>query len=269
MRKNILVLLALLVMSVSLNFHFTTSLAQTAEQPVQSAIEVEAKRIYSNLNVLSIRERKAFYQELTPELKSEVWRVQLRSFLSKHPDLTDKQRQSIESLIVFLTPQVYEIPQDSPGWEEKVNNPLQNITKRINEVFPREVVRELLTVLGGSESSVSLNVRRINFVPGLNDSGCANTIKETNTWLPKKKLQTQQPFMQTPVSFRKESCNCNNKKIPLSSAVDNCECSTRSGGDCFEGTICAALEGCNARQFCGTAYLYICNGLCYFSCSCE
>lgn len=119
MWKNILVFLVLLVVSVSLVFLPATSLAQTPEQPAQSEIEEKAVRIYSNLSFLSISERKALFQELTPELKSEIWRVQLRSYLSKHPDLTDKQRQAIESMIAFLKPQFYEIPQDSPEWEEK------------------------------------------------------------------------------------------------------------------------------------------------------
>ncbi len=256
-------------MSVSLIFHPTTSLAQTAEQPAQSEIEEKAVRIYSNLSLLSISERKALFQGLTPELKSEIWRVQLRSFLSKHPDLTDKQRQAIESLIVFLKPQVYEIPQDSPEWEEKVNKPLQNLTKRIYELFPSEVARELLNVLGGSESAVSLNVRRINFVPGIGGPGCASTKQETNSWLPKKKIQTPQLFKQTSVSFKKEGCNCNNKKISVSFVSEPCTCSIKSPGNCFPGTVCE-YQGCSVRAFCGEAFLYICNGECFlYPCICD
>lgn len=266
MRKNILVFLVLLVLSISLVFHPTTSLTQTAEKPAQSEIEEKAARIYSNLSTLSVSDRKEFYTKLTPDLKNEIWKVQLRSYLSKHPELTDKQRQAIESLIAFSKPQVYEIPQDSPSWEEKVNKPVQSLTERILEVFPREVAKELLTVLGGSESAVALDFKRINFVPG--DSGCASTMQETNSWLAKKEIKTLQPFKKVSVSFKTKNCNCSNKKIPVSFVMDNCDCSIRSDW-CPQGTVCES-QGCSVRQFCGTLGLYICDGNCfYYPCTCD
>jgi len=234
--------------SISLVFHPTTSLAQRAEQSAQIEIEEKAARIYSNLSLLSMSDRKAFYKELTPKLKSELWKVQLRSYLSKHPDLTDKQKQAIKSLIAFLTPQVYEISLDSPDWEEAVNKPIQNLTKRILEVFPREVARDLLTILGGSESPAALNFRRISFISGLNDSGCANTKQETNSWLPKDKIKIEQQ------PFKKISANLDDP--------EDCDCSTRSDW-CLFGSECEQ-ESCQQQQFCGTAFLYICNGLCIF-----
>lgn len=151
----------------------------------------------------------------------------------------------------------------------KVNKLIQLLEKRMLEVFSREVVRELLNVLGGSGSPVSLNVRRINFVPRSSDSGCASTMQETNSWLPKKKIQTLQPFKKVSVSFKAKDCDCSNKKTPVSFVADPCVCSTKSPVDCFEGTVCE-FQGCSARSFCGTAYLYLCNGECFiYGCICD
>lgn len=242
MRKNILIVL---VMNIILGFSFMTSLAQTtAEIQTQSEVEEKAVKIYSNLSLLSISERKALFGGLTPELKSEIQKVQLRSYLSKHPDLTDKQRKAIESAIVFIKPQVYEIPQDNPEFEEKVNKPMQLLEKKMLEVFSREVVRELLNVLGGSQSAVSLNVERINFVLELSNPGCARAKRETNSWLTKK-IQTQQPFKQTSVSF----------------AEAQCACSVDSSGDCFAGKC--YFTNCSQQNWCGRWYAYVCNGDCF------
>lgn len=274
MLKSILVVFTLLIMSIGFNFYLTTSLAQTAEPLAQSASEDEAVRIYSNLSLLSISDRKEFYTGLAPELKGELWKVQLRSYLSKHPDLTDKQRQAIETVIAFLKPQVFEISQDNPEWDEKVDKPIQNLTKRILEVFPREVAREFLTVLGGSESPISLNLRStklrsINSVYGINDSGCNKTREEIIPLLAKKKSEIQPTsFVKISANSKAKNCNCSNKKPITVSLTENCDCSTRSDW-CPYGMECYA-ESCNIRQWCGSFLIYICNGLCILDpCTCE
>lgn len=248
MRKNILILIVLLVMSVISGFHFTTSLAQTAKPQAQSAIKEEAARIYSSLSLFSKSDRRAFYKEFKPEIKSELWKIQFRSYLSKHSELTDKQRQVIEDGIAFVTPEIYKIPQDSPEWEEKVDKPAQLLKEKMLEVFPREAAKELLTVLGGSVSPVSLNIRRINFVPGISDAGCNGTGQATSSELMRKSIKTQSQ------SFRIISASFD--------GPETCDCSTRSDW-CPEGTSCTALS-CQQAQFCGTAGLYICNGLCIY-----
>lgn len=246
MRKNILVLLVLLVMSIISGFNFTTSLAQTAEQQAQSAIEKDAARIYSSLSLFSKSDRGTFYKELTPEIKSELWKIQLRLYLSKHSELTDKQRQVIEDGIAFITPEVYKISQNSREWEKRVNKPAQLLEERMLDVFPREVAKELLTELGGSVSPVALNISQINFVPGIRDFDCGDTRQTTNPKLLGKSIKTQ------PQLFRIIS-------VSLASP-ERCDCSVDSDW-CGEGTECHG-GGCRQRQWCGTLGLYICNGIC-------
>lgn len=155
MRKSIIILLVNIVI---LGFNFTVSLSQTTVQgQTQSAVEQEASKLYSDLSLLSVSERKQLYIDLTPELKSELWKVQLRLYLLKNSDLTNQQKKAIEEAIIFIKPQFYKIAPDSTDWEEKVNKPVQLLEKRILEVFPREAVREFLTNLGGSKSQASLN----------------------------------------------------------------------------------------------------------------
>lgn len=259
MQKNILILL---VTSIILGFSFTNSLAQTtAEQQAQSVIEQEAARLYNNLSLLSINDRKSVYSSLTPELKSELWKVQSRSYLSKHSDLTDEQKKAIADAIVFIRPEFYKIPPDSPDWEEKVNKPLQLFEKRMLEVFPRGVIREFLTNLGGSEPRVPLSLSQINFVPKIINSGCSGASQEVNPWLVKKPIKKQpQTFSVIPASFSLHSV------IPDHfDSNENCTCSTRSDW-CWEGSECGS-SNCRTAQWCGTLGAYICNGVCLISAS--
>jgi len=234
-------------MSLILCFRFTT-LAQTAEQQAQRLIEKDAARIYSSLSLYSKSDRRMFYKEFNPEIKSELWKIQLRSFLSKHSELTDKQRQVIEGGIAFIKPEIYKISQDSPNWEEKVHKPAQHLKERMLEVFPREVAKELLTVLGGSMSPVSLNIRRMNFVSGMSDISCNDTGQVANLELMRKSIKTQsQPFRIISANF---------------DGPETCDCSTSSDW-CPQGTECTA-SSCQVAQGCGTLGLYVCNGLCIY-----
>lgn len=249
MRKSILVLLVLIGISASLGLHYTTTLAQNAAEPAQSAIEQQAVRIYNNLHLLSIRDRKELFNGLTPELKSELWKIQYRSYLSRHPGLTVDQRQAIEAAISHFTPQIYKIPEGTAEWEEKVHKPTQLVTNGIFAVFPPVVAKELVTVLGGSDSPQSFNLLRINSLRGIIVSGCAGTRRKENLRLIKTPVQMpQQTFRMVSASLEPEDCDC----------------STRSPSDCPDGTTCEP-ESCYQQPFCGAYYLYICNGLCIYN----
>ena len=152
MRKSILFFIALIVLNITVGSAFTTASAQTGvSNQTQSVDEQEAAKLYSNISSLPVSERKAFYRNLTPEQKSGLWKAQLRQYLSSHPELTDSQKEVIQSAIAFITPQLFAIPLDNPEWQTKVDLPVQRLEKRFLEVFTREVVRELLTVPGGPE----------------------------------------------------------------------------------------------------------------------
>ncbi|HEX8073234.1 MAG TPA: bacteriocin fulvocin C-related protein [Pyrinomonadaceae bacterium] len=149
MRKNIVVLFVALVMGVNLTYVFTTPLAQTGTEPqAQSKIEREAAKLYGSLNSLSLSERRALFNDLTPEFKAEVWKTHLRVYLTSHPELNEKQREVVLSAIALITPRLYTFAEDSPEWQKNVDEPLRGLSQRFLEVFSRETAQPLLTVLG-------------------------------------------------------------------------------------------------------------------------
>ena len=207
MRKNISGLFVTLVMSVSLGLGFTASLAQTGvDQYAQSKDEQEAARLYTTLPSLSMRDRKALFNGLTPELKSELWKAHLRLYLSKHLDFTEKQRAAVQGAIALITPRLFDIPQDSPDWQTNVHEPIQRLMRKILEVFPREVARELLTFLGGPEPQ-----------------------QESNLMLTKKDLPAFKPISR---SVAQRDCTCSTRS-------DWCSGET----ECLAGN-CQATRGC-------------------------
>lgn len=117
----------------------------------QNGTEQEATRLYNAFSSLSMTERKDFYRSLTSEAKSGLWRTHLKSYLSNHPNLTEKQKEVIQSAITLLTPQLFETTEGSPDFEAKVHEALERLKQQFLAVFPREVVRELLEILGGPE----------------------------------------------------------------------------------------------------------------------
>jgi hypothetical protein len=242
MRKNILFLLVLGVVS---GFHCVTSLAQTTEPQTQSAIEEQSAKIYNSLSLFSKSDKGAYYKSFTPEIKSELWKIQLKSYLSKHSELTDKQRKIIEDGIAFITPDVYKISQNSREWEEKVNKPAQLLKDRMLEVFPLEVAKKLLTELGGAPAPVTLNFRQINFIPGVNSAGCGGAKQTANPELMRKPIKTQQHLFSV---------------ISAGLVPETCDCSIYSDW-CVQGTECD-YGNCKQAQFCGTLGLYVCNGIC-------
>ena len=84
-------------------------------------------------------------------MKSELWKTHLKSYLSKHPNLTEKQKEAIQNTITFLTPQLFNVPPGTPDFQTKVQEPLQRLAQQLIEVFSPKVVQELLEVLGGPE----------------------------------------------------------------------------------------------------------------------
>jgi hypothetical protein len=159
MRKDIRVLFVSLLMSVTVVFAFSSPLPQAGDnKQAEDRINEEAARLYNTLSSLSMDDRRALFNGLTPEFKSALWKMHFKSYLSKHPDLTEKQREAIQSAIALATPQLFEISPDSPEWQTKAKEPLDRLTQQFLEVFPREVARELLAVLGGPEPKQESNL---------------------------------------------------------------------------------------------------------------
>lgn len=236
MRKNMLALLTVLTISVSTVFAFTTSPVQSGvNQQAQSRVEQEAARLYSTLAPLTMSERRKVFSESSSEMKSELWKAHFRSYLSKS-DLTDAQKEVIQSALSWVSPRHYDIPKDSPEFEENVHKPAQRLEQKFKEVFSRELAREIVSLLGGPEPKTV---------------GAATA--------------TSQPVVRKIASSveNKKASGVSKSKPGAVSQSPTCNCSTASDY-CGEWYECHN-EGCR-RPFwdmCGFMGLYTCNGECH------
>lgn|GEM_PF-3226350 len=152
MRKNNLLLLTLLITSIATGFSFAASPPQNSgNSQEQKGADEEAARLYRRLASLPMRDRRTIFNSLTPEAKSGLWKVHLRSYVTRHPDLTEEQREAIQSTIPLITPGLFATPQGTPEWQTNVHQPLQRLTEKFLEVFSPKVAAELLEMLGGPE----------------------------------------------------------------------------------------------------------------------
>lgn len=104
--------------------------------------------IYQSLSNLSMQERKAKIRSLSSEMKAEVWRAHFNVYLAR-PDFTEEQKQVVLDAIALITPQMFEIPENSAEFQTKVHEPLEQLRQRFLLVFSREVASEILTQIGG------------------------------------------------------------------------------------------------------------------------
>lgn len=232
MPKSISTFFLVLATSVGMVFTFPTSSAQTVvNTTAQSSVGHEAARLHSTLAPLTMHERRAVFSGLTSQMKSELWKAHFRSYLSK-PDITDAQKDAIQSALAWVEPRLYDIPKDSLEFEESVNKPLQRLEQRFKEVFPRELAREILYLLGGPEPKMQ--------------AGATVT---------------------SPVQVTKVSSLVGDKKAPAAKSKPcnmagvSCGCTTRSDW-CPEWYDCHN-EGCSPHCCCGTMFFYMCDGECH------
>jgi len=109
---------------------------------------LDLSQTYEALSVLPVGYRKAIFRNLTAEAKSELWRTHMRVYLSEHPELMEDQRNVILDGIALATPQLFEIPEDSPEWLAKVHAPLELLKERALGIFPHAVAVEIFAQLG-------------------------------------------------------------------------------------------------------------------------
>ena len=108
---------------------------------------------------MTVRERHASYRSQSSEVKSTLWRLQLRSFANEHPNLTQRQRSFLDRAEQALVPSAF--VQDS----EQSHN-AKALCAQASEVFERAEltalnllggpVRPLLTALPSRQSSLGL-----------------------------------------------------------------------------------------------------------------
>lgn len=120
--------------------------------------EINLLKKYLDISALSVPERKEVFRNDSANNKSNLWRVHLAFHLAKQPGLNSRQMEIILEVITFATPELYEIPIDSPEWRVKVHEPIQLFTSRALEVFSRNEIVKIFSNLGGKKPSLRDNI---------------------------------------------------------------------------------------------------------------
>lgn len=198
-----------------------------------------------------MRDRKTILNDLTPEAKSRLWKVHLRSYLSKHPELTEQQREAIQSIIPLITPRLFEIPPDTPEFETEVVEQGQRLRKQFLELFPPKVVHELLEQLGGPEP------------PKESDRNDLQVPKGARSFQPSRRKNSASPRL---INSSLRNTHRSNLRSTLQGA-EFCECkksSTECEGFYGPGWTCEDTGGaCRQHRNCGWFGLEICDGVCF------
>lgn len=75
--------------------------------------------------------------------------------LAEQPELNSRQMQVILEAIIFVSPELYEIPKNSLEWKVKVDEPVKLLRRRALEVFSKNDVAKIFGNLGGKNPSLN------------------------------------------------------------------------------------------------------------------
>lgn len=128
----------------ALVFLITTSQALLAQQ-IWSEMRADdvvvdgsdAETAWTALASLKPEERRARFEAAPPELKSGLWRVHLRTFMSEHPDLSSEQRQLLAAAIELASPRLFVRPLEAGDGE--IVAKLDDLSDRARAIFSRDL----------------------------------------------------------------------------------------------------------------------------------
>ncbi len=100
-------------------------------------VKLRLLQSYKDISALPMSGRKDFYRRASSYDKGNLWRVHLALYIVKNPELTGEQKGVVLDAMSMATPELFEIPKDSPAWRIKVGAPLESLTQRALEVFSK------------------------------------------------------------------------------------------------------------------------------------
>jgi hypothetical protein len=104
---------------------------------------------YDALSALpTLGQRKTVFRSFNASRKAAAWRVHMKRYLARNPDLSEEQKAAIKKAIAVFTPELYTITSDDPRWSTQVDAPLEKMREEFLQVFSPGAVRELLLELG-------------------------------------------------------------------------------------------------------------------------
>lgn len=117
--------------------------------------EINLLQKYLDISALSVPKRMELLQKVSVKDKSNLWRVHLVLHLAEQPELNSQQMQVILEAIIFVSPELYEIPKNSLEWKVKVDEPVKLLRRRALEVFSKNDVAKIFGNLGGKNPSLN------------------------------------------------------------------------------------------------------------------
>lgn len=117
---------------------------------VGSSQDLEMLEKYTQFSQLDRGARKTKFNQISPEEKSDLFRVHLGLNLARHPEWTDDQRFIVLEAINIASPELYKIPKDK-SWTRLVDEPIRLFAQRTLLLFSKPEAAALFAELGGDE----------------------------------------------------------------------------------------------------------------------
>jgi hypothetical protein len=134
---------------------------------------------------LTKAERMAMYGPLSSSMKSALWIHHVETALAEHPDYTPAQRLVLQEAVALFTPELFDIQPSDPEWTDRVDRPLQELTRRAKEAFGVLGAGQLFAHLGpvirrpapvsGTMAAHSSSARPIPMTADLPQCECSTT----------------------------------------------------------------------------------------------
>lgn len=116
---------------------------------------IEDINAYDALSALpTMAERKAAYDSFTPSRRAAAWRIHMKRYLARNPDLSEEQKTAIEKAIAVFTTELYTIVPGDPRWSTQVDAPLKKVREDLSQILSPGAVRELLLELGERDTLI-------------------------------------------------------------------------------------------------------------------
>ena len=117
---------------------------------IGSSQDLELLEKYTQFSQLRRSERKVRFNQISPQERSDLWRVHLGLNLARHAEWTDQQRSIVLEAIGIASPSLYQIPKDK-NWTRLVDEPIRLFAQRTLLVFSEQEVETLFAELGADE----------------------------------------------------------------------------------------------------------------------
>jgi hypothetical protein len=96
--------------------------------------------------------RHVIFDNLAPEVQSQLWVAHLQRYLSRNPGLSTDQVAVIHQAIDLAErPETFGRPRDSEAWDLLVGEPLKELESNVRAVFNPRQTTAILSELGGRE----------------------------------------------------------------------------------------------------------------------